>query len=138
MHLQEKIKNRFYKKFIYLNGCWEWTDYISNDGYGQIRINQKMLRAHRISFILHGGRIPKNKWVLHHCDNRKCVNPDHLYVGNREDNIRDMLVRKRHGSSNKTKCKKGHKYDLLNTRIYRNRRYCRLCDKIRKKKVWKV
>ncbi len=82
------------------NGCWNWNG--SDDGhkgYGKMRIDGKMYRAHRVSWMLHKGQIPKGFDVLHKCiGNYKCVNPDHLYLGTDADNVRDIILQKRRPS----------------------------------------
>lgn len=74
--------------------CWGWRRH-KQRGYGQISAGGNRMRAHRASYIHFVGNIPKGKMVLHHCDNRSCCNPKHLYVGTAKDNTRDMLQRGR-------------------------------------------
>ena len=75
------------------NGCHEWRSTLSNIGYGKFYFRGKQQMAHRAAYTLFGGDIPKGKWVLHKCDNRKCVNLSHLYLGTAKDNTRDKLER---------------------------------------------
>lgn len=76
-------------------GCWEWQRYRSPNGYGRIKHDGVMEYAHRYSFIAHGGEIPDGLYVLHSCDNRRCVNPDHLHAGTHAENLREMVERHR-------------------------------------------
>ena len=82
------------------NQCWEWTGACSQSGYGQFHVcyerdKKVQMNSHRMSWEFANGEIPEDKWVLHHCDNRKCVNPNHLYLGSRYDNYNDMQKRGR-------------------------------------------
>lgn len=76
--LPARIKNKI--KINSENGCWEWTAALDRYGYGAIKVNYKMLRAHRyiFSIIKKEVDLDKNKALDHLCRNRKCVNPDHL------------------------------------------------------------
>lgn len=102
--------DRFWKYVTKLteDECWPWDGSISHNGYGVIYIGRKMMRAHRVSFLIHGGVIPDGLWVCHHCDNRKCCNPKHLYTGTAQDNTDDMVAkgRSRHPKGSEHPCAK--------------------------------
>lgn len=76
-------------------GCWNWLGSIQNrgDGYGTLQINGSSTKAHRISYTAWVGPIPDGLFVLHSCDNKRCINPDHLRVGTQADNMRDVSER---------------------------------------------
>lgn len=76
-------------------GCYLWTASLNASGYGQFRHGGKMKRANRLAWEYTQGPIPAGQWVLHHCDNRACVNPAHLYLGDNADNQRDAWSRGR-------------------------------------------
>jgi hypothetical protein len=76
------------------NGCWEWTRSTVR-GYGQLRVSNKYFRAHRYSWFIHNGEIPLGLCVCHHCDNPKCVNPSHLFLGTVKDNADDCVKKGR-------------------------------------------
>ncbi len=92
----DKIKSRF-ESYIYyaIDGCWYWIGHTNNHGYGIFTIKHKNLKASRVSYSIYKGDIPDKMNVLHTCDNRSCVNPDHLYIGGQSENMRDMLSRNR-------------------------------------------
>lgn len=71
--------------------CWEWKAGQADGGYGLFWVNGKQITAHRFSYQLYYGEIPKGKQVNHKCNNRPCCNPFHLYAGTHQDNANDMM-----------------------------------------------
>ena len=76
-------------------GCIEWLGHINTGNYGDISVNKKRILAHRFSWELIHGKIPKGLFCLHKCDNRKCVNVEHLFLGTIQDNCIDMFKKGR-------------------------------------------
>ena len=73
--------------------CWEWQASTSGGRYGKFKVNGKLVSSHRYAYQYAYGDLRDNMLVLHHCDNKRCVNPNHLYQGTQFDNIRDRDLR---------------------------------------------
>ena len=87
---------RFASKYrIDEHGCHIWTSTVKSDGYGQFWLDGKPTKAHQASYRLFIGPIPAGRCVLHRCDVKTCVNPQHLYAGTHKQNTRDMFARGR-------------------------------------------
>lgn len=84
------VNERFWRFVVPSEGCWTWAGSLVPSGYGQMKVDGKPVRAHRLSWEMHFGPIPTGMEVCHHCDNRSCVRPDHLYLGTHSMNMRDM------------------------------------------------
>lgn len=84
------LEQRFWAKVKKTPGCWEWTAATTSHGYGQIKVNGRMRPAHRVSWELTNGTIPAGMHIDHRCANRKCVNPEHLRVTTRSQNMQHL------------------------------------------------
>ena len=101
MHLVQ----RFWPRVKKTETCWLWIGTCNMRRYGVLQLHGRMkremerceIKAHRLSWELHHGPIPSNMQVLHKCDVRNCVNPDHLFLGTQRENIHDMDTKGRRG-----------------------------------------
>lgn len=93
------LADRFWHYVEQGDGCWEWQGHLAS-GYGALRgqyPDQRMVKAHRVSWEIHFGPIPTGMFVCHHCDNPPCVRPDHLFLGTNTSNMRDRERKGRQG-----------------------------------------
>lgn len=115
---KDKFSNRGIYRFISRlhinNTCWEWYGSL-NKGYGDIHIDSKRIKSHRLAYELYIGDILDNKLILHHCDNPICCNPDHLYAGTPLDNMTDAMKRNRlkHKKGEDMYCSKLKDQDII-------------------------
>lgn len=133
-------RERFWDKVSKSDGCWEWMGYLNPKGYGVLAGDRKgrnapkkmYYLAHRLSWEIANGAIPDGKCICHHCDNRKCVRPEHLFLGTRADNTLDMIAKGRHRQGKhklRTHCRRGHNMTPENVYDYGPRtRRCRQCS----------
>lgn len=110
-------------------GCWLWTACLTPQGYGKLTVQHRTVVASRAAYEAFIGPIPPDMFVCHRCDVRACINPSHLFVGTRQDNMDDMVRKgrsplgERNASSRKTACPRGHPY----SGVYLGQRVCRPC-----------
>lgn len=106
--MAESVINSFHKKYeiVTETGCWIWMASHHARGYGLIHTGRdlragKMEFAHRVSYEIHYGPFDQSLSVLHRCDNPWCVNPNHLFLGSHQDNMRDMSNKRRNVNQTK-------------------------------------
>lgn len=134
---KQKYVQRFQKNVIKKEGCWCWKGSIHKTGYAPFKsYGGKNGTAHRASWIIYKGEIPKDKYVLHKCDNRQCVNPEHLFLGTAKDNAEDRQEKKRGKSGKLTENKVVEIRNLYNIGV-RPKRLCIDYD-VSSVTIWKI
>lgn len=105
-----------------LNDCWEFQGKLDDRGYGYFNVGPHQVLAHRVAYVYIYGLMPEKLYVCHRCDNPKCSNPFHLFLGTPSDNIQDMLRKKR---NNPARGERSGKAVLSEANVIRMRRMYR-------------
>lgn len=116
------------------NGCWEKQGFRHPEGYGSMYFRGRQYRSHVLMYKLTRGDVPKGMVVMHKCDNPPCCNPDHLRLGTKADNNRDMFAKKRnvYSPDRYKHCAQGHEFTPQNTYVCKQGfRHCRRCALIK-------
>ena len=135
--MSDDDKERFYLSYVLYDGCWLWIRGQCTGGYGQIVINGKARRAHRVAYeMAYGVALTPDQFLHHVCRNKLCVNPDHMEITNQADHVDSATF----GNKEKTHCPHGHEYTPEN--ICWNRggksRECRTCKYQRvRRRYWR-
>lgn len=95
-------EERLWAKVRKTEGCWEWTGARQNIGYGKFWLEYRNVLPHRVSYELKFGHVPDGMKVLHRCDNRVCVRPEHLFLGTLKENTQDCIRKGRFKPFGKT------------------------------------
>lgn len=116
------------KSRVLPNGCWEWTGHVSPTGYGKTSWRNRGWTVTRLLYCATVGEFDPALDICHTCDNPPCVNPDHLWLGTRSDNIQDSKAKGRHALASATHCRRGHELSGDNLYIKPDgKRGCKIC-----------
>lgn len=126
--LEKKLEKFFSKIVTTKSGCWEWIGCTSK-GYGLFRgFDSEKTSSHRFSYLIFNGELKNKMHIDHLCKNTKCCNPRHLEQVTPKENV----IR---AKTQITHCPYGHQYSQKNTRLYKNARNCKECNKLRSRKT---
>lgn len=135
----DKLPERLSSRLVLTDdGCWQWTGYTKQDGYAQVWYQGGKVYLHRITYELYVGQVPAGRIVCHSCDNPRCVNPEHLWVGTYKQNSTDAKLKGRFYKQKQTECWRGH--PLSGDNLYVDKkglRKCRECSRIRQREYAK-
>lgn len=96
-HSFRPLNERIMERVVFgTTGCWHWLGLTNGKGYGRMTYQGRQQVAHRLAWMAWNGEIPEGLYVLHRCDNRACVNPEHLWLGTYSDNLQDCWNKGRH------------------------------------------
>lgn len=133
--------NRFHGRVaVAANGCWEWTHGCDGRGYGRLKVNGKMVYAHRLAYENTQGSVPDGLEIDHLCRNHVCVRPSHLEAVDHRTNVLKGNGLAAYWAA-RTHCQRGHKYDVENTYVTKaGARACRACHKeaTRRRRAWRT
>ena len=119
---------RFWEKVEFTDSCWLWTASTNRYGYGQFRLNGRMIGPHCYAYEFCVEDVPVGLQIDHLCRVRNCVNPDHMeVVTSRTNTMRGVGPTAR--NARKTHCEHGHLFDEVNTGYHGTRRVCKACDR---------
>ena len=132
----EKIIKRFQSFYKIINNCFVWQGYKDKDGYGTFYFKKKNRKAHRVSYYIKFGNIPKDMVIDHICKNPSCVNPKHLRLVTKRQNTMENSNSVGVKNARKTHCKEGHLFDKkYGTK--KQQRYCSICENEKSKRLAK-
>lgn len=133
IYKRKSLEERFWSRVNKTDTCWLWTGHLASDGYGQIYNGKSSVYVHRLSLSFIGKTIPKGMEVDHLCRVKNCLNPEHLEVVTRKENILrgEGAAAK---CARKTHCVRGHELNADNIYPGKTYRQCKVCVGIRNKK----